>query len=161
MRDIARMERDFTKIDPKYLKMLSFNYKKDRIDRLKKAVIQNSTILNKIVAEYQNLFEFDKLPNGLISFKPMYVKPSDVVKMRSTIKSFLRDWSSEVSVNYMSFFIKGKQERLMCYQPLMDEVHSYFPNPVNPETGERISILHPGCGMGRLVFDFALEGYKS
>jgi len=97
MRDIARMERDFTRIDPKYLKMLSFDYKKDRIDRLKKAVIQNSTVLNLIVAEHQGLFEFDKLPNGLISFKPMFVKPSDIVKMRSTIKSFLRDWSSEVS----------------------------------------------------------------
>ena len=97
MRDIARMERDFTKIDPKYLKMLSFDYKKDRISRLKKAVITNSQVLNKIVAEYQPLFEFDKLPNGLISFKPMYVKPTDVVKMRSTIKSFLRDWSVEVS----------------------------------------------------------------
>ncbi len=42
MRDIARMERDFTKIDPKYLKLLSFDYKKDRISRLKKAVINNS-----------------------------------------------------------------------------------------------------------------------
>ena len=52
MRDIARMERDFTKIDPKYLNMLSFDYKKDRISRLKKAVITNSQLLNKIVAEY-------------------------------------------------------------------------------------------------------------
>jgi carnosine N-methyltransferase len=49
----------------------------------------------------------------------------------------------------------------MCYDPIREEVHSYFPNPVNQQTGERISILHPGCGMGRLVFDFALEGYKS
>lgn len=43
----------------------------------------------------------------------------------------------------------------------MDEVKKFFPEPVNRETGERISILHPGCGMGRLVFDFALQGYKS
>ncbi len=42
----------------------------------------------------------------------------------------------------------------------MDEVKSYFPNPFK-ESGERVSILHPGCGMGRLVFDFALDGYKS
>jgi hypothetical protein len=51
------------------------------------------------------LFEFDKLPNGLISFKPMYVKPTDVVKMRSTIKSFLRDWSVEVSTMQKNNFI--------------------------------------------------------
>jgi carnosine N-methyltransferase len=49
----------------------------------------------------------------------------------------------------------------MCYKPLIDEVESYFPNPINSETGERVSILHPGCGMGRLVFDLALKGYKS
>jgi hypothetical protein len=42
MRDIARMERDFSKIDSKYLKYLSFDYKKDRIDRLKKAVLTNA-----------------------------------------------------------------------------------------------------------------------
>lgn len=42
----------------------------------------------------------------------------------------------------------------------MDAVVEYFPNPIKPN-GERVSILHPGCGMGRLVFDFALKGYKS
>lgn len=98
MRDIARMEKDYAQIDPKYQKCLSFDFKKDRIGRLKKAVIQNSLVLNQIVKEYQSLFEFDRLPNGLIAFKPMFIKPSDIVKMRSTIKSFLRDWSSEVSI---------------------------------------------------------------
>jgi hypothetical protein len=39
MREIARMERDFSKLDLKYIKMLSFEPKKDRIDRLKKAVL--------------------------------------------------------------------------------------------------------------------------
>jgi hypothetical protein len=43
----------------------------------------------------------------------------------------------------------------------MDEVQRLFPDPINRGTGDRISILHPGCGMGRLVFDFALKGYKS
>ena len=41
MRDIARMDRDFSKIDPKYLKYISFDFKKQRIERLKKAVIIN------------------------------------------------------------------------------------------------------------------------
>ncbi len=48
----------------------------------------------------------------------------------------------------------------MCYDPIKEEVHSYFPEPMK-NGGERVSILHPGCGMGRLVFDFAVEGYKS
>ena len=111
MRDIARMERDFTKIDKKYLQMLSFDYKKGRIDRLKKAVVANSLVLNRVVGEYQQMFDFDKLPNGMLAFKPMFIKPSDIIKMRSTIKSFLRDWSKE-----------GQAERDMCYKPIMDEV---------------------------------------
>ena len=49
----------------------------------------------------------------------------------------------------------------MCYEPIINEVHKFFPEPINKETGERYSILHPGCGLGRLVFDFALKGYKS
>ena len=44
----------------------------------------------------------------------------------------------------------------MCYGPIIEEVKSYFPETINKETGKRISILHPGCGLGRLVFDFAL-----
>lgn len=101
-------------------------------------------MLNKIVQEYQGLFEHEKLPNGMIMFQPMFVKPSDIIKMRSTIKSFLRDWSTE-----------GQSERDMCYTPIMDEVKAHFPNPVKAD-GSRVSVLHPGCGMGRLVFDFAL-----
>lgn len=42
----------------------------------------------------------------------------------------------------------------------MDEVRGHFPQSIR-EDGSRVSILHPGCGMGRLVFDFALQGYKS
>jgi carnosine N-methyltransferase len=49
----------------------------------------------------------------------------------------------------------------MCYKPIIVEVKDYFPEPIDPKTGKKISILHPGCGMGRLVFDFALQGYKS
>lgn len=49
----------------------------------------------------------------------------------------------------------------MCYKPIIDEVESYFPNPLPSPGGSRISILHPGCGLGRLVFEFAMKGYKS
>jgi len=75
--------------------------------------------------------------------------------MRSTLKSFVREWSSY-----------GHEERQQSYKPVLDEVHDYFVNQLkrpihNKETGERISVLHPGCGLGRLVFEFALLGYKS
>ena len=31
----------------------------------------------------------------------------------------------------------------------------------NEETGDRVSVLVPGCGLGRLVFEFARRGYKA
>jgi len=47
--------------------------------------------------------------------RPERVKPQDIVKMRSTLKSFLREWSKE-----------GALERAACYQPILDEVEKYF-----------------------------------
>ena len=55
-----------------------------------------------IVREYQQLFEYDKLPNGMVCLKPMVIKPSDIIKMRSTIRSFYREWSAEVTAKIMS-----------------------------------------------------------
>lgn len=101
------------------------------------------------------LFEVDRLSNGQLMMRPERVRPSDVIKMRSTLKSFMREWSDV-----------GQSERDQCYKPIMEEVHDYFVNDQkrqihDTETGERISVLHPGCGLGRLVFEFALQGYKS
>lgn len=104
LREIARMERDFSKVDPKYLKYISIDYKRDRIDRLKQAAMYNALVLNKVVEQYQSMFEYQQLPNGMIAIEPMFVKPTNIIKMRSTIKSFLRDWSSEVRVFWPYFF---------------------------------------------------------
>jgi hypothetical protein len=52
MRDIARMERDFSKVDPKYFKYLPPDFKKQRLDKLKKAVITNQQVLNLVVREH-------------------------------------------------------------------------------------------------------------
>jgi carnosine N-methyltransferase len=66
----------------------------------------------------------------------------------------VREWSAE-----------GKSEREAAYQPIIEEVEAYFAElgrtPFNYETGERISVLNPGCGLGRLVFEFAARGYRS
>ena len=96
------MERDFSKIEKKYLDYLPTDFRKTRLDRLKKAILANQTVLNLIVQEHQHLFEYDKLPNGMIALKPMYIKPTDIIKMRSTLKSFLRDWAKEVSQQHIA-----------------------------------------------------------
>ena len=86
--------------------------------------------------------------------RPEKIKPSDVYKMRSTLKSLMREWS-----------IEGASERQSAYTPIIEEVDSYFAEqgrkPFDPQSGERISVLNPGCGLGRLVFEFAVKGYRS
>ena len=79
---------------PWQLKMLSFDYKNDRIKKLKELTCQNQYFLNQIVVDYSNMFESEKLPDGRCVMRPERVRPHDVVKMRSTLKSFMREWSS-------------------------------------------------------------------
>ena len=50
--------------------MLSFDYKTDRIQKLKDLTCQNQYFLNLIVQEYSNLFESNKLPDGRVVMTP-------------------------------------------------------------------------------------------
>ena len=101
------------------------------------------------------MFQTEMLANGNLVMRPERISPSDIDKMRSTLRSFVREWAAE-----------GEPERAQSFTPLLDEVKQYFVNemgrqPYNEETGERISVLLPGSGLGRLVFEFARRGYKS
>lgn len=87
--------------------------------------------------------------------RPEPVMPQDIDKMRSTLRSLVREWATE-----------GEPERQQAFTPLLDEVKDYFEGQLgrkahNEETGERVSVLLPGSGLGRLVFEFALRGYKA
>ena len=74
--------------------MLSFDYKADRIQKLKDLTCQNQYFLNLIVQEYSNLFSSNTLPDGRVVMTPERVQGRDIIKMRSTMKSFMREWSA-------------------------------------------------------------------
>ena len=61
------------------------------------------------------MFETDKLPDGRVVMRPERVRPHDIVKMRSTLKSFMREWST-----------LGEEERKQSFKPIIDEVNEYF-----------------------------------
>ena len=152
LRDVTRMERDFRSIPESHKSRLSFNYQ-SRIDRIKKAIWQNYTFLLKIVQPYKSLFKIFKSTTGEIIIEPLIVLPKDIIKMRSTIKLFIRDWS-----------IEGKHEREMCYEPLLTELQHYFPKKTEDDIAayeKGINVLIPGCGLGRLVYETAKLGFKS
>jgi hypothetical protein len=103
LRDVARMERDFNSIPKSHLQMLKYDYK-ERLDKLRKAIWKNYLFLLKIVSPYSHMFKFFKNEKNEVLIQPLRVSPKDIVKMRSTLKLFIRDWSSEVSKK-ISIFI--------------------------------------------------------
>lgn len=75
---------------------------------------------------------------------PFAFTTSDMDKIRSTLKQFVRDWSS-----------LGKRERDVCYQPVIDEIGDIYrsSDPID------VHILVPGAGLGRLAWELAHRGY--
>ncbi|KAJ7763152.1 N2227-domain-containing protein [Mycena maculata] len=76
-------------------------------------------------------------------------KPTDfdMDKLRSTLKQFVRDWSSE-----------GREEREACYRPMRDALLTHFSAVPVSERG-RLRVLVPGAGLGRLAHDVAGLGF--
>lgn len=73
---------------------------------------------------------------------------SDVNKAHSTIRQFYRDWSQE-----------GQAERDVCYAPVIQDLHDEL--KARRDQGEEISVLVPGAGLGRLVFEICMAGYDA
>jgi len=148
LRDVARMERDFNTIKEEHKKLLKFDYQK-RLETLKTAINKNFFFLYKVVETYSYMFKFFKTKDGTVFMEPLNVSHKETIKLRSTLKLFIRDWAAE-----------GAVERDKCYKPIIEEFKKYFPN-TKKENGTLISVLLPGAGLGRLVYEFAKLGYKS
>ncbi|KAJ5925915.1 hypothetical protein N7454_007425 [Penicillium verhagenii] len=73
---------------------------------------------------------------------------SDVNKAHSTIRQFYRDWSAE-----------GRIEREVCYDPVLQDLNNEF--QARRVAGEKIRVLVPGAGLGRLVFEMCLAGFAA
>ena len=149
LRDLARTERDFKLIDEKYLKRMSFNYT-ERLDKLKKAIWQNYSFLLKVADPYKNMFKLYKGKNGEILMEPLLVEVKDIIKMRSTLRLFTRDWAMD-----------GIEERNSTYKPILNELKNFFEKKTKKEFQDGINILVPGAGLGRLMYEIAKLGFKS
>lgn len=66
------------------------------------------SLINFIKSSGQNSTPADK-------FGPYAFTNTDMDKVRSTLKQFVRDWS-----------IEGKPERDICYQPVINEIIKIF-----------------------------------
>jgi carnosine N-methyltransferase len=68
-------------------------------------------------------------------------------KVRSTLRSFVRDWSEE-----------GRSEREACYSPCVEALERRWPDRQD-RNGKKVLI--PGCGLGRLAMEIAAIGTVS
>lgn len=71
-------------------------------------------------------------------------RDSSQEKVRSTLRSFVRDWSDF-----------GKVERDACYSPILEVLAREFPEELG-RGGKKVLI--PGCGLGRLAMEVAAMG---
>ena len=149
LRDLARMERDFKSLTETHLKRMSFNYT-ERLNKLKSAIFQNYTFLLKIADPYKNMFKLFKGKNGEILMEPLTVEGKDIIKMRSTLRLFIRDWA-----------IDGLEERNTTYKPILEELKNFFAKRPKKDFEEGINVLVPGAGLGRLMYEIAKLGFKS
>ena len=149
LRDVARMERDFKSIGEKYTKRLSFNYT-ERIQKLKEAINLNYSFLLKIAEPYKNMFKLFVSSSGEVLMEPLSVEEKDIMKMRSTLKLFIRDWA-----------VDGIDERNSTYKPILNELKLFFKDRTKKEFEEGIHVLVPGAGLGRLLYEIAKLGFKA
>ncbi|KAL3315611.1 hypothetical protein Ciccas_005755 [Cichlidogyrus casuarinus] len=90
------------------------------------------------------------MPNidkSLSEEKPNYycLKVGDMDKVRTVFKQLVRDWSSA-----------GAEERNSSYKPVIDEIENLFPQ----QDRDKISILVPGAGLGRLAWELSSRGFS-
>jgi carnosine N-methyltransferase len=112
-----------------------------QLDELEKCVSANQTFIDKIVQIAVDHF----VPDEEIKWSPATAIGLD--KVRSTLRQVAREWSED-----------GKLEREKSYGRVVEELCQCYPDR---KDRHQVRILVPGCGLGRLPFDLAYEGFQA
>lgn len=115
------------------------------LESVDEAIDMNANIASAILATGLQSFGLDSEPEDPAMDWRGAATPSDMNKARSTIRQFYRDWSAE-----------GIDERRACYAPVIQDVAQEFATCHDTAS---VSILVPGAGLGRLVFELCSRGY--
>jgi len=138
-----RLESDFRSI-PKIQQALVPSFEK-KLRTMKACVGANQFFVRKILNERRVFMNSDTINYDWVMRKNRPPTPGNMEKVLSTLKQCVRDWSEE-----------GKEERAMCYGPILSEIKKLFPKP-----STKIRMLVPGCGMSRLVWEIANAGFHA
>lgn len=140
---VKRNEQYLESLPEKHQRLLG-RYK-DHLSDLKACIDKNYEIIKLIIKDVGVMFENVPSSEPIKQISPL-PNSTDLEKVQTTLKQFVRDWSEE-----------GAEERRTCYQPIIAEVLKRFPpTSVNPKD---VNILVPGAGLGRLAFEIARRGF--
>ncbi|MCJ1475422.1 hypothetical protein MMC13_004084 [Lambiella insularis] len=116
------------------------------LDRVDDAIDANAEIAQAILQTSLGAFGLEPEPVDLTVDWRGTAKPSDMDKVRSTIRQLYRDWSLE-----------GAVERSKSYLPVLEDLASIFP----VQDRGTVKVLIPGSGLGRLVFEVCRLGFDA
>lgn len=155
---IARLERDLSHLSEHHRQIVRAD---EKIAAMRTAVQQNARVLKQVVGPHRTEADVsdDKRQMVLVegedgrkTFRPAasqaYVPESDMEKLQSTIKQFVREWGSD-----------GAAEREQAHAPVLEALRQLV--PVRTPSGEPARVLVPGAGLGRLAWEAARLGYTS
>lgn len=120
-----------------------FNYL-ETLEKVDEAIDCNAELGRHIVETALTSFGKTEIPASFIGI----AKHGDIDKARSTIRQFWRDWSSA-----------GAAEREACYGPVLTAMQEERAKQSNG--AEPLSVLVPGAGLGRLVFELCKRGFDA
>ncbi|XP_015522769.1 carnosine N-methyltransferase [Neodiprion pinetum] len=142
---VKKTETYFMSLPGHHQKLLS-KYR-EQLQEIKRCIENNDHIIKLIIKDVTHIFE-NVSPTTAQTESTPNPRPvmADQEKVQATIKQLVRDWSEE-----------GAQERLSCYQPIIDEILQQFP----PDfcVPSEVQVLVPGAGLGRLAYEIARRGY--
>ena len=125
-------------------KSLVDHFFSSHLDSLEEAIEDNSFILDCVADVAATNFGGDQVSDSAVW---QGCSPMDVDKVQSTLKQMAREWSSD-----------GQAERDQSYGRIIHELVSAFPDLVQRHS---VRVLVPGCGLGRLPFDLAAQGFDA
>ncbi|XP_029212129.2 carnosine N-methyltransferase-like [Acropora millepora] len=146
-RKLQRIKDNYTFLPRTHREMLP--HFKDHIKKITQCIEENQNFLNRIVSHTGEMFEnrdHTRVPMSPADPASQPISGFDMEKVLTTLKQFVRDWSDE-----------GKSERDACYKPIIEEIQQLY--PAMSCSRKDISILVPGAGLGRLMFDIAKLGF--
>ncbi|KAF8627657.1 hypothetical protein AX15_004349 [Amanita polypyramis BW_CC] len=112
-----------------------------KLDRLQNVADLNATVVDGIAELAANEFGLgNSTAKG--AFSPV---KGDLERVREALKHYVRDWSTE-----------GTGEREKIFTPILDVL-----GKVDPGDREYLSVLIPGCGLGRLAWEISELGFDT